>query len=314
MNLSIVIPVLNGEKHIDNCIDCIKSLEKDDGDVVDVIVVDNGSTDSTIEKLVNKNIKYIVSKGVTISALRNIGARMTNYEYIAFVDSDCYVDKMWMENLKMAFTDDSCSVVGRYYCMSSIDSTWVEKLWCLRRSDISGSVKFLPGGNIIFRRSVFDLVGGFDEGLITGEDYDICSRVINNGYSIVNYPGVDVVHMGNYKRLKDVIVKERWYGMGMMSSYRKPSKPLIASIVFSLCLLMLVFFLLFNSSLLFIPIICIITVVVIVSVSFSSFIRYNKFVFIVKMMPISLCYLLGRSMSLFDHFYYTVKASCTEGK
>ncbi|PNU19979.1 hypothetical protein C2E25_09925 [Geothermobacter hydrogeniphilus] len=313
MNLSIVIPVLNGEKYINECIDCINNLEKND-DIVNVIVVDNGSTDSTIEILVNKNIEQIVRKGVTISALRNIGARMTDNEYIAFVDSDCYVDKMWLKNLKKAFINDDCGVVGRYYCMSSTDSTWVEKLWCLRRSDISGSVKFLPGGNMVFRRSVFDLVGGFDEELITGEDYDICSRVISNGYSIVNYPGVDVVHMGNYKRLKDIIVKERWYGKGMMSSCRRPSKPLIASIAFLLCILMFVFFLLFNYNLLFIPIICLIAVVVLVSVSFSSFIKYNKFVFIVKMMPISLCYLLGRCLSLFDHFYYTVKASCTEGK
>ncbi len=87
---SIIIPVYNVEKYIKKCLDSIFNQTFTD---FEVIVVDDGCTDKSIEIVNNYNVKIIHSKHIEVSEARNIGVKEATGEYIIFIDSDDYWDK-----------------------------------------------------------------------------------------------------------------------------------------------------------------------------------------------------------------------------
>lgn len=301
MQFTIVIPVLNGEKHIERCIDNINNMVLSNIEL-NIIVVDNGSTDATISILEKNNINYIICLEANISHLRNTGASMSVGQFVGFVDSDCLVDKYWMiEAINILNANDTVGVVGRYYDVCDKPS-WVELAWYERRKNLDGPVKFLPAGNMVVRKSLFDNLGGFSTGVITGEDYEFCQRVREAGYLIYNSSKVNVKHLGNVKKLRDVIRKERWYGLGMFSTLKNEciSMPLIACTLFIISSVSLVFTILLIQSYFIVILLFMVLIVFFVSVHFTKNIIDNKLIMILKFMPISFCYLMGRSLGIFD--------------
>ncbi len=89
--LSIIIPVYNCEKYIIRCLGSI--LRQQDSDKYEIIVVNDGSTDNTANKLNKfapkyKNIKVIHQKNAGVSVARNVGISASHGKYVTFVDGD----------------------------------------------------------------------------------------------------------------------------------------------------------------------------------------------------------------------------------
>lgn len=116
--LSVVVPIYNVEKYLNRCIDSILSqtLLPDE-----IILVDDGSTDGSgkiADEYAQKydSIKVIHQKNGGLSAARNTGIDTARGFYIAFVDSDDYIDsemyKVLIDNLKR--TNADISICGRY--------------------------------------------------------------------------------------------------------------------------------------------------------------------------------------------------------
>ena len=105
--VSIIIPAYNSEKSIEKCIlSCVSQTIP-----VEVIVVDDGSKDSTYEicdNLKNKydNIKVIKKENGGVSSARNIGLEYINTNYVSFVDSDDYVRPDMCEKLLKAYEEN----------------------------------------------------------------------------------------------------------------------------------------------------------------------------------------------------------------
>ena len=82
---SIIIPVYNVEEYIGRCLDSVfKQTMKD----FEVIVVDDGCTDKSIEIAKEYDVEVITSKHVSVSEARNIGEKKATGEYLLFLDSD----------------------------------------------------------------------------------------------------------------------------------------------------------------------------------------------------------------------------------
>ena len=86
--LSIVVPVYNVEKYVAECLESLLQL-----DDAEIIVVNDGSSDSSLEVVVgiqqrNKNIKVITQENAGLSAARNAGLMACTGDYVYFVDSD----------------------------------------------------------------------------------------------------------------------------------------------------------------------------------------------------------------------------------
>lgn len=104
MKVSVVIPVYNEEKYIKNCLDSLtKQVEKPD----EIIVVDNNSTDKTIELVKKfKNIKIIKETIQGMTPARNAGFNQSKYEIIAKCDADSTLSADWIKNIKDDFSRD----------------------------------------------------------------------------------------------------------------------------------------------------------------------------------------------------------------
>ena len=90
MKLSVIVPVYNVENYIEACIQSLLSQSYDD---FEIIIVDDGSIDSSIERarkmVVNKsNVQILSKKNGGLSDARNFGIEHSTGEYLAFIDSD----------------------------------------------------------------------------------------------------------------------------------------------------------------------------------------------------------------------------------
>lgn len=113
IKLSIIVPVYNVEKYLDRCLDSLvhQTLEN-----IEIIVVNDGSPDNSqkiIDKYANKfsNVKPYIKRNGGISDARNFGIKHANGEYIAFVDSDDYVDKTMFEKMYNKAKENSFDIV-----------------------------------------------------------------------------------------------------------------------------------------------------------------------------------------------------------
>lgn len=233
MNITFVVPMLNEEKHIRYCIEAIIS-EMEDND--SLIVVDNGSTDMSPEicKQYDK-VKLLHMPKCTIGAVRNFGARSSNSELVAFIDADCTILKGWRGNVISAINQKGVAAVGSKYKIPP-NANMIERAWYSQRNYKISRVKYINSGNLVVKRRIFEQLGGFNEGLITGEDTELGWRINKAGYVMIDDPSIQCVHYGNPKDIKGFYAQQKWHATGMMGTFRISSfdKPVIMTVLFIL--------------------------------------------------------------------------------
>lgn len=100
---SIIIPVYNVEKYIEKCLDSIFNQTLKD---FEVIVVNDGTKDKSIELIKNYDIKIINQKNQGLSAARNRGVKEATGEYLLFLDSDDYLEKDTLKELNKSLKNN----------------------------------------------------------------------------------------------------------------------------------------------------------------------------------------------------------------
>lgn len=114
--ISVVIPTYNRSKELINCIYSLTNQTLKD---IEIIIIDDGSTDNTesvINNIKDKRIKYIKRKNHGIGSSRNCGIELSTGDFISFIDSDDYVDSTFLEKMyKKAVSDNLDLVVCDYY-------------------------------------------------------------------------------------------------------------------------------------------------------------------------------------------------------
>ncbi len=187
---SVVIAVYNGEKYIKST---LTSIMKQNYENMEVIVVDDGSTDGTAKILgdFSEQIKCFRSNRVGPGGARNIGIQNSMGEYVAFCDAD---DLWFSDKLRkqIKFMDDNLQVVGCYSDCEYIDQDnyHIKDVASISKiQDRTFYEKLLLGGNyicfssLLIRKVFLEHISGFDESpeLIGSEDYDILIRLAKEG-------------------------------------------------------------------------------------------------------------------------------------
>jgi len=223
MKLSLIIPVKNDAAGLETCLQSIKKSAVD-GIEYEVLVVDNGSEDDTISIARKHGTTFLLAPDATVAALRNLGAKKSTGEVLAFIDADCTVDIDWFDSLKPYLSDESVICFGNPPTIPN-KATWVQSCWYQIRKKTSPDtsafeIEWLESMNMFVRREAFWKVGGFDESMITCEDYDLCMRLRSLG-SIICDSQIVAIHHGEADTPARFYAKERWRGSSNFQSLRK---------------------------------------------------------------------------------------------
>jgi glycosyltransferase involved in cell wall biosynthesis len=210
-SVSIIIPTLNEEKYLPLCLDSISCLDYD-RELIEIIVVDNGSTDQTREIAKSYGIKVFCDDSKNVSGLRNLGASKATGSILAFVDADCIVSKDWLSNALIYAERNDVAAWGSPPIVPD-DSTWVQQTWYLvrKKDQIVKTVDWLESMNLFVRKHTFNSVRGFNETLVTCEDVDFSYRLKKYG-DILSDSRIKVTHLGEAKTVRDFFKKELWRG------------------------------------------------------------------------------------------------------
>lgn len=181
-----IATIVIGRNEGDRLLACLASIPKEVGDVV---YVDSGSTDGSLEAAREAGAKIVeldTSIPFTAARARNAGAAAlsTPHTFLQFIDGDCALDPDWMQKAATFLTEHpkAAVVCGRRrerFPEASIYNHICDVEW----NTPIGQAKAC-GGDAMMRREAFEAVNGFNPGLIAGEEPDLCVRLRAAGWEI----------------------------------------------------------------------------------------------------------------------------------
>lgn len=225
--LTIIIINWNGIDFLPNCLRSIKTNDRYSH--YEIIIVDNGSTDRSIDyiKLNYPKIKIIKNlKNQGFAKANNQAINASKSDYYFFLNNDTEVFNDWLDqSVSIAQSDSKIGIVGSkiYYMDGNIQymagirfplkgvknlpfikyiiTKWAEKHDCIM------TVRNIQGSAFLVKREVFNTIGLFDEGFfIYGEEGDLCYRARGAGFKVMYNPHSKVKHLSSGTSSKNSIL------------------------------------------------------------------------------------------------------------
>ncbi len=236
--MTIIVPTRDRSSDLSRCLESIigQSVGR-----AEILVIDNGSTDSTNEVIRKFRVKVLRDNSASLSKVFNLGVQNATGDIIVWINDDAEANPHWLENLLCILenTNDVAAVGGptiamrtqaiqrllisrnRYHVLRLVSTIYrivVAENKILEIGTISKSGAYGIGGsldtsrklstsicvdmlsitNLAIKRSVFEKIGGFDEGFhFTHADGDLFMRMRKAGYKLVFSPGAWVLHYVN---------------------------------------------------------------------------------------------------------------------
>jgi len=208
MKVSVVIPDYNASKTIDLC---LKSILNQDFSDYEVIVVDDGSTDDTREKVKKYPVRLISIPYEGTSVARNTGFRASKGDILIFVDSDCVAKKNLIVKLIEPLKNPKIGVVQAWWEVAN-QGRLVPALTYKTYEYFTRNLEypdFLWSYCFAIRRELVQKVGMFDVGWTRMEDVAFAQKVIKEGYQIYLMKEVRIGHFFRETLLAHVQVHVR---------------------------------------------------------------------------------------------------------
>jgi GT2 family glycosyltransferase len=197
--VSVVVASYNAERTLDACLESLERLQYPD---FEVVLVDDGSTDSTptIARR-HPGIRYFRhEQNLGLSEARNTGIRASSGEIVAFTDADCRADEDWLYYLVNDLESGGWAGVGGPNLLPPEDSSVAAAVMASPGGPAhvmltDRQAEHIPGCNMAFHREALLAVGLFDPLFRkAGDDVDICWRLQQAGYRIGFSPAAFVWH------------------------------------------------------------------------------------------------------------------------
>jgi glycosyltransferase involved in cell wall biosynthesis len=217
--VSVIVTTKNNTATLD---DCLGSIAKQTYQPIELVVVDNFSTDDTLQ-IAKKYTDKAYTKGPERCTQRNMGVAKAKGEYVAIIDSDMILSPHVVEQCVAAIEKNGAAGVV------IPEESFGEGFWAqckkLERSFYVG-VPYMEAARF-FRRETFRKAGGYDESLISGEDWDLSQRVEKLGK--LNRVDTYIYHNEGRISLFKTIRKKYYYAQKFSAYQRKnPDSPKLA--------------------------------------------------------------------------------------
>jgi GT2 family glycosyltransferase len=197
--VSVVVASYNADRTLKPCLESLTRLNYPD---YEIILVDDGSNDSTTQiAAAYPGIRFFKHpKNLGLSTARNTGIAAATGEIVAFTDADCRADEDWLLYLVGTLLDNSFAGVGGPNLLPPEDSRIAAAVMASPGGPAhvmltDQQAEHIPGCNMAFYKWALDQIGGFDP-IFTraGDDVDVCWRVQQSGCKIGFSPAAFVWH------------------------------------------------------------------------------------------------------------------------
>jgi glycosyltransferase involved in cell wall biosynthesis len=202
--VSVVVPVYNAEEFLGDALD---SVFAQDYEPVEVVVVDDGSTDASgAIAEAYPGVRYIRQENQGPAAARNVGIAVARGEFVSFVDADDVVlpNKLTVQ-------------VGYLLEHPEVEATMARQVWITPPPNavpdrVWGDLDGIPVLSLVVRRETLVRIGAFDPTLRGPEDTDLLIRLREAGHRFVVLP--------------EVVMRRRYHGANLVAGNRETPMPL----------------------------------------------------------------------------------------
>jgi GT2 family glycosyltransferase len=207
---SVIIPSFNNKKLTQKCLEAVR--QNSDGDY-EVIVIDNHSTDGSLEYLkVQKDITLFENhKNLGFSRANNIGAEKSTGEVLIFLNNDTEVQPGWLGavdhvfkkeknvgavGVKLLFPDGRIQHAGVVIAPDHLPRhIYRLKPGNFPAANMPRDYKVLTAACLAIPKKIYEEMSGFDESFKNGlEDVDLCLKIYHKGYRLIYTPKAVVIH------------------------------------------------------------------------------------------------------------------------
>ena len=231
VQVSVLICTRNRAEELQVCLAALLPRVQDFSDV-EVVVVDNGSTDDTkeiVDAIGNYPVRYIVEPIAGLCQARNRGRLEARGSVLAYIDDDVIVGDEWIRRIRQHFVEKKSDCLGgRVTATLDGDLPFQmdeSMLWFFQATSYGDRPRELTypehpiGCNMAFFTNVFDAVGGFNTALrLYGDETDFFRRVEVKGFNVMYDPAIIVDQIIPAERLTKEAIKEKSYNWGLGSA------------------------------------------------------------------------------------------------
>lgn len=208
--LTVVVPTRNEERNIGACIDALAPAR----DWLEVLVVDNGSDDRTAEIAQSRGVRVVV-QGPERSAQRNRGWREARTAYVCFLDADMRMKAETLDEIRATISAPDAPD-ALYIREERVGRGWWIKVRNFERSFYDATcIDALR----VFRRSLLEKTGGYDETITGEEDWDLDRLCLAAGARVALTRGALLHDEGAFSWRRHL--RKKKYYSGTMNRYRE---------------------------------------------------------------------------------------------
>lgn len=215
--VSAIVMARNKDKYI---ADCINSLKFSEHKNIEIIVIDNASTDKTETLAKECGVKVINIGTASIPLTYNKGFREAKGDYVFIVGADSTVSKNFLSKaVQLMQTNRRVAIVCGMRVQASTQ-TIIEKLYQARfdRTNKVGLVSYAAGNQLIRKAAYKKIIGALKESLTANEENFVSDKMIQSGYQIIRICDVSMKHLEDDGALGKYLKKHIWYAKGKASA------------------------------------------------------------------------------------------------
>ncbi len=187
-DVTLVIPARNAARTIGPCLDAAIAVRDREGSrLARILLVDDGSTDGTLDEARTRGIETLASGGRGAGAARNVGWRQATTPIVWFVDSDCVAEPDALERLLPHLADPQVAGVSGTYSIdpkASLLERLIHEEIMVRHARMPEETDFLATYDVLYRREVLEALDGFDERYLKGQDAEFAFRALEAGHRL----------------------------------------------------------------------------------------------------------------------------------